>query len=64
LAQKIVGVETSPGQIIGENHEALPDDMPSQKAIRWVKRGIDVLVFGALSSSLKSLDTAPAPAFE
>jgi predicted Fe-Mo cluster-binding NifX family protein len=57
-AQWIRVVEIESGQIIGEAKEQLAQDLPMQKTLRLAELGINTLVCGAITRTLKAMITA------
>jgi predicted Fe-Mo cluster-binding NifX family protein len=54
-ARQIHVVRAEAGEIIGETHEALPEDFPVQKTLRLTDLGIGTLVCGAISRPLHAM---------
>ena len=57
-AHQIHVVDAESGQIVSEIQEALPEDLPAQKALRLVELGIGTLVCGAISRPMYRLVAA------
>ena len=57
-AQRIHVVEIESGRIIGEAKEQLAQDLPMQKTLRLAELGVNTLVCGAITRTLKAMITA------
>jgi len=57
-AHQIHIVDAESGEIVSEIQEALPEDLPVQKALRLVELGIGTLVCGAISRPMYGLVAA------
>ena len=55
VTRQIHLVDAEAGKILGETQESLPEEMPTQKALRLAELGIQTLVCGAISRHMQDM---------